>query len=135
MPNRLRLVMASEHANLEEAVERAETFFSSHLDDEDLIYNLVLLTSEAVTNGMEHGNHFDPNRSVIIEFSVNAQMAEIVVEDQGPGFRRDTVPDPLTEEHLFDAGGRGLFLLEHLADEVRYELDGRRTRVIFRRTV
>lgn len=127
------MVLASEHMNVEQAVEQAESFFKDHVDDEDLLYNLVLLTSEAVTNGMEHGNEFDPGKSVIVEFSVTVRSLEIMVEDEGPGFERRRVPNPLSEDHLFDSGGRGLFLLEALADDVRYELGGRRTRVTFRR--
>ncbi len=127
------MVLASEHPNVEQAVEQAESFFKDHVLDEDLLYNLVLLTSEAVTNGMEHGNAFDPAKSVTVEFKVSTGSLEIVVEDEGPGFERDRVPDPLSEDHLFDDGGRGLFLLESIADEVNYELGGRRTRVTFRR--
>lgn len=127
------MVLASEHLNVEQAVEQAESFFKAHVDDEELLYSVVLLTSEAVTNGMEHGNDFDPAKSVVIEFTVNATSLEVMVEDEGPGFKRADVPSPLSEDHLFDSGGRGLFLLESLADEVRYELGGRRTRVRFKR--
>ncbi len=127
------MVLASKHVNVERAVNQAEAFFKSHVDDEELLYNLVLLTSEAVTNGMEHGNEFDPEKSVIVEFVASGLILEVVVEDEGPGFERDSVPSPLSEDHLFDSGGRGLFLLESLADEVKYERGGRRTRVTFRR--
>ncbi len=123
--------MASEQVNIERAVERAESFFSDHVDNEDLLYNLVLLTSESVTNGMEHGNKFDSSKNVVIEFFVGVDRIEISVEDEGVGFAREVVPNPLEEEHLFDSGGRGLFLLESLADEVHYELEGRRIRVVF----
>ena len=133
LPTTLRMVLASEHPNVEQAVEQAESFFKDHVDDEELLYNLVLLTSEAVTNGMEHGNHFDAAKSVIVEFRASDHSLEIMVEDEGPGFERRRVPSPLTEDHLFDSGGRGLFLLESLADDVGYELGGRRIRVTFRR--
>jgi len=126
------MVLASEHANVEQAVEQAETFFSAHVEDDDVVYNLVLLTSEAVTNGMEHGNQFDPEKNVTLEFRVSGSAIEIVVEDEGPGFERGFVPDPLREDHLFASGGRGLFLLESLADEVKYEDGGRRIRVTFK---
>ena len=127
------MVLASEHANVEQAVEQAEAFFSTHVEDDDVVYNLVLLTSEAVTNGMEHGNQFDPEKNVTLEFRVSGSAIEILVEDEGPGFERGFVPDPLSEDHLFAFGGRGLFLLESLADEVKYEDGGRRIRVTFKR--
>lgn len=130
---RLQLEMSSNHTNIEKAVDRAESFFSEWLEDEDLVYNLVLLTSEAVTNGMEHGNRFDESKKVFIEFVVCDTRIEISVEDQGPGFTREQVPNPLSDSKLFADGGRGLFLLESIADEVNYEKDGRKTRVIFNR--
>ena len=127
------MVLASEHANVEQAVEQAEAFFSAHVEDDDVVYNLVLLTSEAVTNGIEHGNQFDPEKNVTLEFIVSGSAIEIVVEDEGPGFERGFVPDPLSEDNLFAFGGRGLFLLESLADDVKYEDGGRRIRVTFKR--
>ncbi len=130
---RLQLEMSSNHSNIERAVNRAESFFGEWLDDEDLVYNLVLLTSEAVTNGMEHGNRFDESKRVFIEFVVCDSRIEISVEDEGPGFSREQVPDPLSDAKLFADGGRGLFLLESIADEVNYENEGRKTRVIFHR--
>ena len=132
LPITLRMVLASEHPNVELAVEQAESFFKDHVIDEDLLYNLVLLTSEAVTNGMEHGNDFDPSKSVTVELKVSPASLEIVVEDEGPGFERRRVPNPLSEDHLFDDGGRGLFLLESIADEVNYELGGRLLRGLLR---
>ena len=132
-PDSMRLVISSEPVHLEAAVHEAETFFKSHIEDEDLVYNMVLLTSEVVTNGMEHGNGFDPSKKVIIEFLVDERRAQITVEDEGGGFTRGSVPNPLENSHLLDDGGRGLFLLEALADEVHYELGGRRTRVVFNR--
>ena len=125
-PARLRLVMTSEHVNLERAVDQAESFFNQHLVDEELVYNLMLMASEAVTNGMEHGNAFDAEKEVIIEYMVFSDHVMISVEDEGPGFERSTVPDPLGEERKFASGGRGLFLMEHICDEVRYEAGGRR---------
>jgi serine/threonine-protein kinase RsbW len=130
----MRLVLASEPVHLEAAVLEAETFFKSHIADDDLVYNIVLLTSEVVTNGMEHGNDFDLAKKVTVEFIVDEESAQITVEDEGTGFARDRVPNPLENSHLLDDGGRGLFLLESLADEVHYELGGRRTRVVFKRT-
>ena len=102
---RLRLVMTSEHVNLERAVDQAESFFSQHLSDEELVYNLMLMASEAVTNGMEHGNAFDPEKEVIIEYVVFADYVMITVEDEGPGFERFREETERWESHT-DAVGR-----------------------------
>jgi serine/threonine-protein kinase RsbW len=60
-------------------------------------------------------------------------VIEVWVEDEGEGFVRRDIPDPLSAEHLLDTGGRGIFLIERMADEVRYERDGRRVGMIFRK--
>jgi serine/threonine-protein kinase RsbW len=46
---------------------------------------------------------------------------ELVVSDEGDGFRRDRVKDPLAAQNVGREGGRGLFLMEQLMDEVLYE--------------
>jgi serine/threonine-protein kinase RsbW len=135
MPSRNEsLTISSKFENLEDVVERAESFFSGVSSDDDFVYNAVLLTSEAVTNAIEHGNSLDPSKSVYIEFISTDDTHELWVEDEGPGFAPEDVKDPLREENLLEDGGRGIFLIEHLADEVRYEKGGRRIGMVFFRT-
>lgn len=93
----------------------------------------MLLTSEAVTNAIEHGNAFDESKSVVLEFISRDSLLEVWVEDEGGGYVRSEVADPLSEEHLLSEGGRGIFLIEHLADEVRYSNNGRRIGMLFGR--
>ena len=133
IPDRLQLVMASEHLQLERVVELAEEFVSAHETDEDFIYRVVLLTSEAFTNAIEHGNHLDPEKKVKVEFCAEPDRIEVWIEDQGMGFAREKVADPLHSDNLFEESGRGLYLIEMMADEVKYENDGRRIGMIFHR--
>lgn len=134
MPNLTEsLTISSTFENLEEVVERAESFFSGVSSDDDFVYKAVLLTSEAVTNAIEHGNGLDASKSVHIEFISNEESDQLWVEDEGEGFSADDVKDPLREENLLADGGRGIFLIEQLADEVRYEKGGRRIGMFFHR--
>ncbi|GIV59556.1 ATP-binding protein [Rhodocaloribacter litoris] len=133
VPDRLRVVMASEHFQLERIIQLAEEFVRGHESDEDFVYRVVLLTSEAFTNAIEHGNRLDPDKKVTVELSAEPDRIEVWVEDQGPGFDREDVVDPLQKENLLEDSGRGLFLIEQLADEVRYEQSGRRIGMIFLR--
>ncbi len=41
----------------------------------------------------------------------------IVVRDEGEGFERQSLPDPLAEENLLRQSGRGLLLMEAFMDE------------------
>lgn len=87
---------------------------------------LPLVIDEAVTNAMRHGNGWDPSKTVFVRAELDAERVEILIVDQGDGFVRDDVHDPLHADRRGHAGGRGLFLMESMMDEVRYEDGGRR---------
>ncbi|PIQ63162.1 MAG: anti-sigma regulatory factor [Bacteroidetes bacterium CG12_big_fil_rev_8_21_14_0_65_60_17] len=128
------MTIQSSFDDLERVVDEAEAFFSSHTENDDLVYKAVLLASEAVTNAIEHGNESILEKKVEIVFEERADAFIIEVEDEGEGFLRSAVGDPLAEDNLLEDGGRGLFLIERMADDVRYERGGRRTVIRFDRS-
>ena len=131
----LRLEVSSDYHNLHEVVERTQAFMRRVTDDDELSYRVVLLTSEAVTNAMKHGNSFDPAKKVMIDLKAFSDRIELVVEDEGAGFEPEDVADPRSSEHLLDEGGRGLFLMEQLADEAAWSKRGSLLRLTFHRTL
>ncbi|MDP6419428.1 MAG: ATP-binding protein [Candidatus Krumholzibacteria bacterium] len=94
---------------------------------------MPLAVDEALSNAIRHGNAEDPAREVHISAEMDAGGLEIVVEDQGPGFDPEALPDPSSEEGKLRANGRGVFLMKELCDRVIYEEDGRRVRLYFKR--
>lgn len=124
--SRLSLSLDSTFEALERFMDTLAGFLESHVDDEDLAYTIALVASEAVTNAIEHGNALDPAKRVHIDISVGQGETTLVVEDEGGGFKRGAVKDPLAAEQRLSDGGRGLFIMEQLADQVRYEAEGRR---------
>ena len=128
----LSLTLPSIHESLERVVDETEAFLSSHVPDDDLSYRILLLATEAVTNAIEHGNGLDASKSVSLHLHYEPERFTVLVEDEGAGFERARVEDPLKQENLLDDGGRGLYLMEALADEVHYENGGRRVRIVFR---
>jgi anti-sigma regulatory factor (Ser/Thr protein kinase) len=46
------------------------------------------------------------------------------VEDEGGGFKSDTVPDPTSPDNRLRTHGRGIHLMRTSMDEVRFERDG-----------
>ncbi len=111
---------------LERVVDEAEAFYAACFSDDEKVYTCVLLASEAVTNAIEHGNALDASKKVTIEFQANPNVVSCWVEDQGPGFDRSQIADPLDSDRILADGGRGIFLIEKLADDVKYEKEGRR---------
>ena len=80
---------------------------------------------EAVANAIKHGCRGDATQSVrcSVAFETSGSIL-IVVSDPGKGFDPETVPDPTSGEHLFDDHGRGIYLINKLMDEVKFEKNG-----------
>ncbi len=121
-------------AHVLEALEQA---MHQWTPDTVLTSRLVLAASEAITNAIHHGNRLNPAKQVHIVLRLkDYNVIELCVEDEGEGFDRSRVPlyNPEDKEMLLQPSGRGLFLIEKLADQVLYEAEGRRVRMHFRRT-
>ena len=129
----LHLKLSSTFDNLERAVEEAEAFMGGLTDDDDLAYHVVLLTSEAVTNAMEHGNGWDPDKHIIFDLTADAERIELSVYDEGEGFEFSSIGDPLHDQNILNGRGRGLYFMEHMADELHLEKKGRLLRLVFYR--
>ena len=54
------------------------------------------------------------------------------VEDEGPGFKPEEVPDPLALENLERSSGRGLFLMRSYMTWVRHNERGNEVTMIRR---
>jgi serine/threonine-protein kinase RsbW len=121
-----RIAIASRFEELDMVVEAAEAFYTSCFEEDDRVFTGVLLVSEAVSNAIEHGNINDASKQVVIEFRHGTGRCECWVEDEGKGFNREAIADPLASENLLEDGGRGIFLIERLADEVIYTNGGSR---------
>ena len=118
---------------LEGAVKDTRAFLEIQGIDGDLVFNVLLLVSEAVTNAMKHGNKWEESRSVTYEITVKETQIELWVEDEGGGFEAKMSEDFAEPEGEIKTGGRGLTLMSALTDEVTYENGGRRVRMIFLR--
>lgn len=104
---------------------------SLHLDE--IQFNKLLVsTSEAVNNGIIHGNLGDPDKKVSITCEVNATAVVVRVKDEGKGFEPEEVPDPLRKENLLRESGRGIFLMRTLMDHVDYFITPKGVEVIMR---
>ncbi|GAB5521165.1 MAG: hypothetical protein RhofKO_34160 [Rhodothermales bacterium] len=111
---------------LDALVETSTTFLEGVTEDEDFNYQVVLIASELATNAIEHGNANNAEKLVKLRIQDEGQTVSITVEDEGIGFDSNTVASPLADDNLLLDGGRGLFLIEEMADGLRYEDEGRR---------
>lgn len=104
--------------------------------DTDSAHWMSVAIRESVTNAVRHGNKLDSSKRVIVYFEYKAPEFTVVVEDEGEGFNPERVPDPLAEENLLRASGRGIFFMKNFMDEVSYRFEPNRgTRVTMMKRV
>ena len=92
--------------------------------DEETSEQITLAVIEAGTNAIKHGNQEDLNKSAHFEFIVQPDKFTVIVQDEGKGFNREEVPDPLDPANLLKSSGRGIFLMETCMDSVTFEQSG-----------
>lgn len=88
-------------------------------------FEIELAVTEAVANAVVHGCRKDRRKSVRIIAECDPQCGIlIIVRDPGAGFDPAQLPSPLVGERLFSRGGRGIYLINQIMDEVRFEKGG-----------
>ncbi len=98
---------------------------------EDVYGNIMVATTEAVNNAILHGNQADESKHVELTLILEEDKAKFVVKDEGPGFDYENLPDPTAPENLEKIGGRGIFLIKNLADEVEFDETGNKIEMTF----
>lgn len=86
---------------------------------------------EALVNAAKHGNNLDPNKKVLVRFTVIQDEYWWVISDQGSGFKPpcccladyQEIPDDESE------CGRGLFILRQIFDSVDWNAQGTELRL------
>lgn len=107
---------------------RAYAFGGSRLN-----LNFRVGVAEALANAMIYGNGSDPRKRVRVQVELSQQAVVMEVYDEGLGFDLTGIPDPTLPENLDRAGGRGIFLIRELMDEVFYNEPGNCVRMVLRR--
>ena len=95
-----------------------------------LMLNLAVALSEALSNAILRGNNDDPEKHVHVMARVDKVRVVIEVTDEGSGFDLDQCTlDPTTPDNVDREDGRGLFLMRQLMDRVE-RFDGERGNVV-----
>lgn len=84
-----------------------------------VMLNVSVALSEALSNAILRGNRDDPEKHVHVRAEVDAYRLIVEVGDEGEGFDFDAPSaDPTAPENLNREDGRGLFLMRQLMDRV-----------------
>ena len=89
--------------------------------DEEANYWINMAVRESVANAVEHGNKYDPNKTVDVRFTIGVDALRVTIRDHGEGFDPSSLPDPLDPENLLNPAGRGLLYMRSFMDVVDYE--------------
>ena len=88
--------------------------------------------TEALSNAMLYGNNSDPDKRVRVEVTIGVEEVSVRVTDQGVGFDPAMVPDPTLPDNISKSGGRGIFLMKALMDEVQFNERGNSVTLVLR---
>jgi serine/threonine-protein kinase RsbW len=92
--------------------------------------NLAVAVAEALSNAALHGNKLGPRRVVRVTVAVPARGGAVVeVTDSGKGFDLATLSDPTDPARVLMPGGRGVFLMKRLVDQLEYNAAGNTVRL------
>jgi serine/threonine-protein kinase RsbW len=95
-----------------------------------LMLNLAVALTEALSNAILRGNNDDPAKHVHVTARVDTVRLVLEVMDEGGGFDLDQCTlDPTTPDNVDREDGRGLFLMRQLMDRVE-RFDGERGNVV-----
>jgi serine/threonine-protein kinase RsbW len=94
--------------------------------------NLFVALDEAFVNAVKHGNKNDPTKLIRVGAELSPKEACFTIEDEGEGFDVETIPDPRDPANLFKSSGRGVLLIYNIMDEVEYNAQGNRVKMVKR---
>jgi serine/threonine-protein kinase RsbW len=121
--------------SLAENIRMIESFIDNAKEryqlNDDIYGNIMIAVTEAVNNAIKHGNGGDSTKNVSLTLSFEEGLIRFKVEDEGRGFDHHHLPDPTSPENLEKPGGRGIFLMKHLSDEVDFDDNGRVVQLSF----
>ncbi len=121
--------------SIPENIRIVESFIDNVKDryelDDDIYGNIMIAVTESVNNAISHGNGNQQSKNVTLKLILDDSAIRFQISDEGLGFDPQHLPDPTAPENLSNPGGRGIFLMKHLCDEVVFRNQGREVELAF----
>lgn len=153
-----RFSIPTEHSMLSVAADRLQASLEMFgLCDAAETVHVRIALDEALANAFYHGNlgvsselkesesrDFERlarqrlqelpyrDRRIEIEEHLTRQEARFIIRDQGDGFDVASVQDPTAPDRLLLSSGRGILMMRHFLDEVRYNPKGNEVTLVKR---
>ena len=126
------LVFPSELENITRVEKLIDDLSSSYNLSSEIYGKISVAIIEAVNNAILHGNRLDVSKNVKVEYNIDDEAIQFIVEDEGNGFDFENIPDPTLPENIEKTHGRGIFLMNHLADDIEFCENGAMVDMKFR---
>ena len=126
------LKLSSNPKNVECIEPFVEKLMEHYKISPDMHGNILISLTEAVTNAIKHGNGSDEKKTVQVSLQkLGKNKIAFQISDEGSGFDYESVPDPTLPENLLKIGGRGVFLMHQLCDNVLFHDNGSTVEIQF----
>ena len=119
-----RIEFAAKAENIALAEKLIDEACSRYKVHESLYGNILIALTEAVNNAIHHGNALDPAKQVMLGYVAEGDKITFMVNDEGPGFDFEHLPDPTDPQNIEKPHGRGVFLMRALSDKVEFSENG-----------
>ena len=113
------LVLPNESARLSDIRRFVSSFLTDVRAPVDVSTEIQLAVGEATGNACRHGRKENGWSEIRVRASLKEDVVTIEIADDGPGFDPEQVRERLPDK--FASGGRGLFLMRTLMDEVEIQ--------------
>lgn len=130
MCKRLSFDLRSTRDSVNRVAAMLSCFFDKQGLSDEVTFDIKLATQEAVVNAVEHGNQYDEGKWVHICCETTDRAITVTVCDEGLGFDPCCVPDPTLPENILREGGRGVFLMRNLCDQVCFNDKGNKVTIV-----
>jgi serine/threonine-protein kinase RsbW len=125
LERRLSAVIAADPDAISLFTDQVMLLLQNHNPADEKGFNIEMALREALANAVLHGCQSDPQKRVECTVACEDDGGIlIIVRDPGKGFDPLSVQSPLVAENILAEHGRGIFLMNMLMDEVRWERGG-----------
>ncbi len=107
---------------LKEAIDNAVIHGNLEISSEIIETSGIKDFYAEVLNRKNHKKY--SNRIVSVYYELFEDFVEYIIEDEGPGFNYNFLPDPTYPENFYKNSGRGLLIIRTLMDEVDWNGKG-----------
>jgi len=103
------------------------------IEDETRLENVAICMEELLNNAYLHGNLKDENKRIQVRMAFDSESLSLSIEDDGDGFDGPKYMEKIREDQSSIPEKRGLFIVDLLTDEVRFNPKGNVVTVVMYR--